>query len=234
VLANGSIIGAGYTSVAKVLDDSTTSRQQPVLFKVKNDGTFDGDFAKNDKYTAPGVFYDFITPKQTNAEAYGAVPQGDKFVTLGYGPQAPAPGNTTTDFIFARFNADGSQDKTFGTEGTTYADFGTFGDNGRALVVLDDKRIVGVGGGRAKVDPAPAMVNTIPVEGAVAVLLPDGKFDPDYGTNGQKLYNIGGAGDFYWGAALAPDKKSVAIVGIAGAADAAGNDDAALLILKLQ
>jgi uncharacterized delta-60 repeat protein len=235
VLKDGSVVAAGYASVAGELDTTTMNRQQPVLFKLKNDGTFDADFAKDDKYSKkPGVFYDFVTPMNTNAEAYGAVLQGDKFITLGYGV-GPAT-NNTSDFIYARFNADGSQDKTWGDngKGTTYVDFGGFGDNGRALVVLDDKRIVGVGGGRAKVEPPPATASSVPVEGAVSVLLPDGKPDPDFGTNGQKLYNIGGAGDFYWGANLAPDKKSVAIVGIAGAADAAGNDNGALLILKLQ
>ncbi|HEX6245191.1 MAG TPA: hypothetical protein VFZ61_29920 [Polyangiales bacterium] len=232
VLKDGSLIGAGYTTVANVLD--AERRQQPVLFKVKPDGSFDAEFAKADKYDAkPGVFYDFVTPGKTNAEAYGFVAQGDKFITLGYGP-TNVMGGTGTDFVYARFNADGSQDKGFGTGGASFVDFGTYGDNGRALVVLDDKRIVGVGGGRAKPETPPAMANAVPVDGAVSVLLPDGQPDTAFGTNGQKLFNLGGPSDFFWGASQAPDHKSVAIVGIASAADSGGNDDGSLVILKLQ
>lgn len=232
VLADGSIIGVGYTSVAGVLDTTTMNRQQPVLFKVKNDGSFDPTFATADQYAAkPGVFYDFVTPKMTNAEAYGAAPQGDKFISVGYGPTDGT--GTGTDFIFARYNADGSHDKTFGTGGATYADPGGYGDNGRAIVVLPDNRVLGVGGGRAKPATPPAMGTNPPVDGMIAILKPEGTLDTSFGTNGMKLYDLKGPADFFWGAAVAPNKKSVAVVGIASAANDSGDDDAALVILEL-
>jgi hypothetical protein len=76
------------------------------------------------------------------------------------------------------------------------------------------------------------------VDAMVAVLTPDGKPDTSFGPNGFRLYNLGGNNDFFWGASVAPDKKSVAIAGIksgtpAGDAAPPGNDDAALLILPL-
>ena len=232
VLADGSIIGVGYTSVAGVLDSTTTNRQQPVLFKVKSDGSFDSSFATADQYAAPGVFYDFITPKMTNAEAYGAAPQGDKFVSVGYGPTDGT--GTGTDFIFSRFNQDGSHDKTFGTGGATYMDPGGYGDNGRAVAVLPDDRIIGAGGGRAKPATPPAMGTNPPTDGMVAILKPDGKADTSFGEGGMKLYDFGGTGDFLWGVSVAPDKKSVAVVGIATPAAAdTGNDDGALVLIPL-
>jgi uncharacterized delta-60 repeat protein len=232
VLADGSIIGVGYTSVSGILDTTTTNRQQPVLYKVSNTGVFDPTFATADQYAAhPGVFYDFVTPTMTNAEAYGAAPQGDKFVTVGYGPTNGS--GTGSDFIFARFNQDGSQDKSFGTGGTTYLDPGGYGDNGRAITVLPDDRILGAGGGRATPAVAPDAGVNPPTDGMLGILLPDGAPDPSFGTNGVKLYDLGGTSDFFWAVSVAPDEKSVAVVGIKGAASPASDDDAALLILQL-
>jgi hypothetical protein len=202
-----------------------------VLFKVTNSGAFDPTFATADQYAAPGVFYDFVTPAMTNAEAYGAAPQGDKFVSVGYGPTNGS--GTGTDFIFARFNQDGSQDKSFGTGGTTYLDPGGYGDNGRAITVLPDNRVLGAGGGRAKPAVTPDAGVNPPTDGMLGILQPNGQPDTSFGTNGMKLYDLGGTSDFFWGLSVAPDKKSVAVVGIKSAASATGDDDAALLILKL-
>jgi hypothetical protein len=86
-----------------------------------------------------------------------------------------------------------------------------------------------LGGGRPTMSDVDAMV---------AVLTPDGKPDTTFGPSGFRIYNLGGNNDFFWGGSVAPDKKSVAIVGIksgtpAGDAGPPGNDDAALLILPV-
>ena len=72
----------------------------------------------------------------------------------------------------------------------------------------------------------------------MGLLTPNGQPDTTFGANGLRTYDLGGSNDFFWGASVAPDKKSVAIVGIksgtpVGDAAAPGNDDAALLILPL-
>ena len=237
VLADGSLVAAGYTTTgADVLNS-----QQPVLWKVTSAGDFDATFATKDAVSKPGVWHDYAVPPPGRAEAYGAALQGDKFVTMGYGP-GPTSTNSTTDWVSLRFSADGEQDKTYGTArgqlgqpiGVTYVDAGGYGDNGRAVIVLPDQRVLGIGGGRPAPAMPPAMPNQAPVDGMVAVLSPDGVPDESFGTHGVKLYDLGGASDFFWGVALSPDHSKVAIVGIKGAATPANDDDSALLLLPLK
>jgi uncharacterized delta-60 repeat protein len=159
-------------------------------------------------------------------EAYGAALQGTNFVTNGYGR------NTTSeslDFVSLRITSAGALDTTYGTNGVTRIDVNGFADNGRGLVVLPDDRVMLLGGGRRVTDNADAMV---------AVLTPEGQPDTTFNTGGYRLYELGGASDFMWAGSVAPDKKSVAVVGIKSAPPAtdagpAGNDDAAILILPL-
>jgi uncharacterized delta-60 repeat protein len=235
VLADGSIIGAGYTTTTGLISAAGQSTQQPVLYKVTPSGAFDTTFATADKTTAPGVFYDLVVPETLRCEAYGAAVQGDKLVTIGYGPTtAPTTGAATSDVIYARFSAEGAPDKSFGKDGTVYHDPGMYGDNGRALVVLPDNRLLGLGGARPTPAVPPTMGNP-PVDAYVGLLEKDGEPSDYFGkdSGGFKLYDLGGTNDFFWAGSVAPDKKSVAVVGIASGASTANDDDAALLILPL-
>jgi hypothetical protein len=179
------------------------------------------------------VFYDLVVPENLRCEAYGAGLQGDKLVTIGYGLTTGT--GTGTDIIYARFSNAGVPDKSFGSDGTVYQDPGGYGDNGRALVVLPDERLLGLGGGRPTPAMAPAMGTNPPGDAYVGVLEKDGKPSEFFGkdSKGMKLYDLGGPSDFFWAGSVAPDKKSVAIVGIATGASATKDDDAALLILPL-
>ena len=104
-------------------------------------------------------------------------------------------------------------------------DVGGFADNSRRLLVLGDRRVLLIGGGRA---------TSSNVDGLVAILTPDGQPDPTFSSTGYKLYDLGGTADFLWGGALSPDKKTVALVGIKGVtASASANDDAVLMLLKV-
>ena len=106
-------------------------------------------------------------------------------------------------------------------------------DNGRAVITLADNRVLAVGGGRPVPATPPAMGTQPPSEGMVGVLGPDGQPDESFGPGGKKLYDLGGATDFFWNVALSPSKKQVAAVGIAGGAAAADDEDGALLLLTL-
>src|SRR5690606_33625224 len=117
-----------------------------VLYKVTPAGLFDATFATADAWDADGVFHDIVAPPPLRAEAYGAALQGDAFVTMGYGPTIGD--GEGTDFVALRFTADGVFDTSFGTDGITYVDGNGQSDNGRALVVLPDGQILGIGGGR--------------------------------------------------------------------------------------
>ncbi|MDB4972415.1 MAG: toxin protein [Myxococcaceae bacterium] len=231
VLANGSVVGVGYSS-NNVLTGNATTAQNPVLYKLNADGTADATFGTSDPVGAVGVWHDFARSDMKGAEAYGAALQGDKFVTLGYGP-TPNTSGAATDLVWFRFNADGSQDKTFGTHGETFQDPGGLGDNGRALVTLGDNRLLGVGAGR----PKPAVVSDAgapaPADGLISVLQENGQPDESFGPGGLRLYDFGGAGDHLWGVALSPNKKQVAAVGIQTGSETGANDNGAVVILTV-
>src|SRR5262249_24632485 len=142
-------------------------------------------------------------------EAYGATSQGSHaFVTVGYGPTTGT--GTATDFIAARFTADGRHDRTFGNNGTTYLDGEGVGDNGRAVVVLPDLQVLTIGGGRRNVTGQPA-------DGMLGLLSEGGLPVSEFGAGGRRLYELGGAADFFWGGALSPDHSQIVVVGLGGA-----------------
>ena len=210
ILPDGSVIGSGYMNNAGV--------QTPVIWKLTPAGALDPSFGVN------GVFNQAVLPAMT--EAYGAALQGTNIVTAGYGR---ATTSESIDFLSIRLTAAGTLDTAYGMNGAARVDVAGFSDNGRGVAVLPDDRVLMVGGGRPSMSDADAMV---------AVLTADGRPDTSFGPGGFRTYDLGGAADFFWAASVAPDKKSVAVVGLksgtpAGDAAPAGNDDAALLILPL-
>lgn len=235
VLPDNSIVAAGYTTSTAL----GTQAQQPVLYKVTPNGTPDNTFAGGgapDQITTPGVWHGFARSDKKNAEAYGAAAQGNRYVTIGYGPTATSTG-TGTDWVFFRFNGDGTQDTSFGTGGQTFLDPGRYSDNGRGIAILPDDRIIGVGGGRPTPMVAPDAGQPTNVDGMIGVLKPDGQADDSFGTGGIRLHDWGDT-DFLHAVQVAPGKKQVAIVGAAGGQASGGvgvkDDDAVLLLLPIQ
>ena len=211
VLSDGTIIASGYYT-----DNSIV---RPVLFKLTSAGALDTSFGVG------GVYTEQILPSVT--EAYGVAIQGTDFVTVGYGRDSTD--NAGTDWVSLRIKANGTRDTSFGDPGKGYARIDLAGqrDNARAMVVLPDNRLFIVGGG----SPAAGNVNAM-----VAILKSDGALDTSFGTGGKATFDLGGPSDFFWGVALAPSGKQVAIVGHSGAAtgDAGtGNDDAAFMLVNL-
>ncbi|MFZ5891989.1 MAG: hypothetical protein ACOY0T_13115 [Myxococcota bacterium] len=184
--------------------------QRPVLFKLGPDGQ--------------GPLWVFSEPVGTAAEAYGAaMQQSGKFVTAGYGrPNSTA---TTSDFVSIRLTASGTLDTEYGQKGAVWFDVGGFGDNARSLTVLGDDRVLMVGGGR---------LSETDVDGIVTVLTAQGAPDVTFAPKGCRAYDFSTPGDFFWGAALSPDKKFAAVVGLTGVAASSTNDnDSTLLILPV-
>jgi uncharacterized delta-60 repeat protein len=228
VLANGDIVGAGYATTPAV-------GQNPVLYKVKADGTRDATFAV-DQTTLPGtpagVWYNRARTDMKNAEAYGAALQGDKFVTLGYGP-TPATDGLGTDWVFFRFNANGTQDKTFGTNGETFVDPAKFADNGRGLLILPDNRVLGIGRGRpTPAVPPAAGQQPANIDGMISILTPMGQPDATFAPGGFKLYDFGITDEFH-ACAVAPNKLQAAVVGVAGGPETGTDDNAVLVLVPL-
>jgi uncharacterized delta-60 repeat protein len=219
ILPNGEgVLGAGYQPIPG-------ADTGPIVYKVKDDGTLDASFGTD------GVFSERPLAEQT--ESYQAVVQpnegdggaGYKIVTTGYGR---ALESETTDLVSLRLTSDGKIDKTYGAEGLVRIDVGGFGDNSRRVLVLPDRRIALIGGGR---------LSSADVDGLVAILTPDGAPDARFSPIGWKTFDLGGPADFLWSAALSPDKKTLGLVGIKGVGatptPATLNDDTALLLLPI-
>jgi uncharacterized delta-60 repeat protein len=211
VLGDGSLIVSGYFTESSIV--------RPVLFKLTGAGALDTGFGTG------GVYTEQILPSV--AEAYGVAVQGTEFVTVGYGRDSTNVAGT--DWVSLRVKANGTRDMAFGDPAKGYARIDLAGqrDNARAMVVLPDNRLLYVGGG------SPAAGN---VDSMVVILKSDGTLDTSFGNGGKATFDLGGPTDFFWGVALAPSGKQVAVVGHSGApsADAGtANDDAAFMLINL-
>jgi uncharacterized delta-60 repeat protein len=203
------IIGAGYQPIPP-------ADTRAVVYRVTDDGKLDLSFG------TAGVFSESVLTEQT--ETYAAVSQSDgKLVTTGYGRELETE---TTDIVSLRLNTDGTRDMSYGDGGLVRLDIGGFADNSRKLLTLPNDHIVLVGGGRPVADN---------VDGVVVALTADGQPDTSFTESGWKTFDLGGPADFIWGVALSPSQTRIAAVGIKGVGTAAttGDDDAALLVLKL-
>lgn len=85
-------------------------------------------------------------------------------------------GTGFNDFVIVRLLDDGSLDGSFGTGGTTTADFAGLSDLVIDIAVAGDGRIVAFGN---------ASDIGIPAENAIARFLADGSLDPSFGIGGQ-------------------------------------------------
>lgn len=199
VLADGTIISAGYTNFGTGLGNHV------VLIQLKPDGTVDTGFGFGT--TAPGI------PGQTKfnpfvgvsgfAEAYSVGRQSSgRLVTTGYGTSNFEVPSKSMDLVSFGVKADGL-DTAFGALGATAiqsesdrgAGLGTspFTDRGRDLVILPDDRVVHVG---VYDDYATVFVQD-----------KNGKLDPGSGMNGIIEYAYPAA---FFKVAVSPDGKTIA------------------------
>lgn len=114
-------------------------------------------------------------------------------------------GGTFTDFILARFNADGSVDRNFGIDGKVTTDMGSGFEQEEALAVAvqGDGKIVVVG--HTAIDarpPAPQLPPTF----AIARYNADGSLDASFGTGGRVSGSVNGIAR---AVAIQPDGKIV-------------------------
>lgn len=206
ILADGSIVGAGYMTDGGVV--------KPVLFKLTPAGQLDATFGTG------GIYTETVLPVAT--EAYAARLQGTSFVTAGYGRGASTE---NLDWLSLRISSSGVRDATYGTMGVARLDRMAFNDNARDLAILSDNRVLMVGGGRS------SETNS---DGMIAMLTADGQRDTTFGTNGVRVFDFGGASDFFWAVSIAPDQSRAAIVGTRAVAAGMGNDDGVVFVLPLR
>ena len=135
-----------------------------------------------------------------NGGAFDAVVQPDgRMIVVG------AAGQTAVDFAVVRYNPDGSLHKAFGTDGVVTTDFGTALDEGFAVALDSEGRIIVAG--HASNDFALARYNQ------------RGALTPNFGTDGKVITDVSpGGDDEARDVLLQPDGKIVT-VGRSGAPD---------------
>ncbi|MBS2016062.1 MAG: hypothetical protein JST00_24490 [Deltaproteobacteria bacterium] len=192
--------------------DATVDPVQPVLIKLLANGDRDPAFGTNGVYTETIYAVAF--------EFYGAALQGNAFIGAGYGRNAASESD---DWLAARIKADGTRDLAWGNGGVARVDFAGQTDNLRNVVALPDGRFVVIGAGRQSSTNQDAMIG---------VLTANGQWDTSFGPKGLRTFDLG-ATDHFWGVALHPNGKTLAVGGISGAKGDGGNDDSLVYLLPL-
>ena len=169
-----------------------------LIVRCNADGTRDTTFGPNGNgiiESAPG----------TNEAFYSLVVQPDDKLVVS--------GRSGNDFVIARYNADGSPDTTFGTNGRTLTNFGGTGGATAFALALGPGGTLVLGGG---------------ANGAFAFAryTSNGALDPTFGTGGTKTFDIGTTNDAIGALAVQSDGKII----VAGAG---GTDGTQVLVTRL-
>ena len=194
-----------------------------VVARLNPDGSFDPGFGTGGKVTTP------IAGSVVRASALARQPDGKIVVT----------GRQDADLIVVRYTASGSLDPSFGTGGMVTTDLGGSGDEGNAVAVQPDGKIlVGAFGALVRYQPGGSLDPTFGSSGILLtgvnalVLQPDGKIvlcagsadlglvrrnpdgspDASFGIGGRVDTDLGGL-ESCGGLALQPDGKIVILGG---------------------
>jgi uncharacterized delta-60 repeat protein len=133
-------------------------------------------------------------------DAWAVVMQSDgKIVTVG---SADTGGTTGFDFALARYNADGSLDTTFDTDGKVTTDFANGGDEARGIAIQSDGKIVVAG---------QAQIGLANTDFALARYNANGSLDTTFDTDGKVTTDFKATeSDGAYGVAIQSDGKIVA------------------------
>ncbi len=163
-----------YLIYAMCIAVAVTAKAQP--------GTLDNSFNKD------GI----VIGKGYTADVFATTLQKDgKIIVAGGGSYNDAGGG-----ILARYNSDGSIDKSFGDKGIVITDFNGSIDNFYGVAVQEDGKVLA--GGRLGKN----------IDAGVIRYLQDGTIDSSFGKNGIVLTDLGGA-DNVTGMVLQADGKIV-------------------------
>ncbi len=180
LMDDGSIIGAGYSD--------NGSDEHLILIKLDPDGIPDASFD-----TAGIISYSL---GDTDPEPYAMIVKEDAMYVVGYLWQD----DINADAFLAKFNADGTLDTSFGTNGMTISDFGN-SDYLFGLVAQSDGRIVACGGTAASGYEYSALTLRYNTSGLL---------DPTFGDGGKVITNVGiDSDDVLECIAVQPDGKIV-------------------------
>lgn len=163
------------------------------LARYNGDGTLDASFGSGGK-----VATDFFRTSDI-AQAIDLQPDG-KIIVAGY---VYGSGNDY-DFGLARYNSDGSLDKSFGNNGKLITDFFRGRDVATALTIQPDGKIIA--GGFTSTSSNPSVPNSFV---ALARYKGDGSLDSDFGVDGKMTVEFFGQHNSATALAMQPDGKLV-------------------------
>lgn len=188
--------------------NSNTSFYEIALIRFKPDGTLDKTF------DGDGIAFTSINGFDPNVSL--AIQTDGKIVVAG---STVDNSFDFSDFIVARFNQDGSSDKTFGNNGRTITDFGNREDHANAIALQKDGKIVVVGTS----DP-----NDIKADFAIARYNQDGFLDKSFKGDGKVNIDFGGYFDVAYAVAIQNDGKMV-VAGMTSPSDTSTVESFALI-----
>lgn len=185
IQSNGKIVAGGFTV------DPITSFVVFALERYNGDGSLDSTFGSGGKVTTRVVFSD-----GEDDEISGLAIQPDGRII------AAGRANFAQDFGMVRYQANGTLDTAFGTNGVVTTDFNGSIDRASAVVLQTDGKIVLAG-------TANLTTGSTGDFGLARYNL-NGSLDPTFGTGGKVITDFGGNVDNARGVALQSDNKIVA------------------------
>lgn len=180
IQSDGKLVAAGYATSGQGVGFA--------LVRYNPDGSLDTSFDTDGKVTTA------FPQNSGNAFAIAIQPDG-KIIAAGVAAGA------FTDFALARYNADGSLDTTFDTDGKVTTDFNITTDQAQAVAIQPDGKIIVAGytGSGQSLDFALARYNA------------DGSLDTTFDTDGKVTTDFGSSTDLAQAIAIQPDGKVVAV-----------------------
>jgi uncharacterized delta-60 repeat protein len=158
------------------------------LVRYNTDGSLDTTFDGDGKVVTIGG-----VNNGSEANAVAIQPDG-KIVAAGY-----SYNGSNNDFAVARYNADGSLDSSFDTDGKVTTQASTANDEAHSLVIQPDGKIIAAGRGYSNGSHF-----------TLARYKPDGSLDESFDADGIVKTAVTGNGGFATDVALQPDGKIVA------------------------
>jgi uncharacterized delta-60 repeat protein len=188
VQADGKIVAAGFANDSNFNFTFAVVRYNP-------DGTLDPSFG-----TGGTVTLDSLNSLRVDL----AIDTNGNILVASTTSSDPAG---YTDFALARLTPAGVLDATFGVGGRVATDFADHSDEGNAVVIQPDGKIVVAGTARI----GPRSESILIADFAVARYNADGSLDPSFGVGGKTTTDFAGLDDLGWGVALQSDGRIVVV-----------------------
>lgn len=166
--ADGKIVVAGYT-------DAGSFNYDFAVVRYNADGSLDTSFDTDGKATIP------ILSGEDQANAVALQTDG-KIVLAGYAIN----GASNEEFALARFNANGSLDTSFDTDGKLTTQLSDNESVANSVAVQTDGKIIAAGY---------IFSSSFEYDFALARYNPNGSLDASYGTSGKSVFNFGATGE---------------------------------------